>query len=451
MAVNWGYIFMEETQSASYVLVIMKNLNLVIILYIATLITYSLSGYIQESSALDFLENIYSMPIVAWKIPILSIGLYCSCMLLLYIQNKSSWGLFLKVCVELAISFCISYVIGFSYIGIVLLVLADTVRYFPKSEWKWKFFLVIFICMLYLLIDYNLLLLYFKITPLETYLEYFQSDVRSILLGIKNMLNSLNMLIFIVYIILLMHIQLSEKERILSLNEELNTLNEELRQANIQLEKYAKEAEQASKNKERNRLAMEIHDALGHALTGIITGIEACATLMDIAPEATKEQLKAIAEVARQGMTDVRRSIKALRPDALEKMDLDKALIQMIDEMRCATNAEILYQCKTELNCFNEEEENTIYRIIQEAITNSIRHGKAKQIQIDIDRKYNMLEVCIRDNGIGCINIQEGFGLYHMEERLKRLQGSLKYHGEKGFVVEAQVPIRLGYGGNNND
>ena len=88
--------------------------------------------------------------------------------------------------------------------------------------------------MLYLLIDYNLLLLYFKITPLETYLEYFQSDIRSILLGIKNMLNSLNMLIFIVYIILLMHIQLSEKERILSLNEELNALNEYLRQANIQ-------------------------------------------------------------------------------------------------------------------------------------------------------------------------------------------------------------------------
>ncbi len=101
MAVNWGYIFMEETQSASYVLVIMKNLNLIIILYIATLMTYSLSGYIQENSALDFLESIYSIPIVAWKIPILSIGLYCSCMLLLYIQNKNIWGLFLKVYVEL--------------------------------------------------------------------------------------------------------------------------------------------------------------------------------------------------------------------------------------------------------------------------------------------------------------------------------------------------------------
>lgn len=438
---------MEENQSAHYVLVIMKNLNFIIILYIAVLMSYTLFGYIQENSALNFLETIYRIPIAAWKIPILSITLYCCCMLLLSMQNKSSWGFFLKVCIELTISFCISYVIGFSYIGMVLLILADTMRYFPRSEWKWRIFFVIVICMLYLLIDYNLLLLYFKITPLENYLTYFQSDVRSILLAIKNILNSFNMLIFILYIILLMYIQLSEKERILSLNETLNGLNEELKQANIRLEEYAKEAEQVTKTKERNRLAMEIHDALGHALTGIITGIEACATLMDIAPEATKEQLKAIAEVARQGMTDVRRSIKALRPDVLEKMDLDKALTQMIDEMRCATNAEILYQCQTELNCFNEEEENTIYRIIQECITNSIRHGKAKQIKIDMDKKGNMLEIFIQDNGIGCSHIQEGFGLYHMEERLNRLQGNLEYNGEKGFIVKAQVPIRLGYGG----
>ncbi|MGL4790647.1 MAG: hypothetical protein ACRCW1_04485, partial [Anaerotignaceae bacterium] len=114
---------MKETQSANYVLVIMKNLNLIIIIYIATLMAYSLWGYIQENAALDFLENINRMPIVAWKIPILSIGLYCSCMLLLCIQNKTNWGLFLKVCIELGISFCISYVIGFSYIGIILLIL----------------------------------------------------------------------------------------------------------------------------------------------------------------------------------------------------------------------------------------------------------------------------------------------------------------------------------------
>lgn len=186
---------MDESRTSDYTLVIMKNLNLLIILYIAMIMAHSLSGYIQENSALDFLTKIYRMPIAAWKMPVIVIGLYSSCMLLLYIQSISSMGLLLKVCVELGISFCISYVLGFSYTGIVLLIFADTMRYFPKA--KWKFPLMVAMCLFYLLIDYNLIAAYCNITPLETYLEYFQGDVSYILLGIKNTLNSLNILVFL--------------------------------------------------------------------------------------------------------------------------------------------------------------------------------------------------------------------------------------------------------------
>lgn len=70
--------------------------------------------------------------------------------------------------------------------------------------------------------------------------------------------------------------------------------------ANVRLEEYARESVKMTETRERNRLAREIHDTLGHALTGIITGIEACTALMDVAPEATKIQLSAIAEVARR-------------------------------------------------------------------------------------------------------------------------------------------------------
>lgn len=440
---------MDENQSSNYILVIMKNLNLIIILYISLLIAHSLSEYIREGLAQDFITTIYQMPIAAWKIPIISVGLYCSCLLLIHIKNVTSLGLFLKVCLELGISFYISYIIGFSYAGIVLLIFADVMIYFPKSKWKIPF--AIIVCMFYLLTDNNLLSIHYKIPPLEDYLVYFQNDVRSMLLGIRNVLSSLNMLVFLVYMVLLVRAQLSEKERILSLNEKLNIANEELKQVNIQLERYAKESEKAAEARERNRLAREIHDTLGHALTGIVTGIEACLTLMDVAPEATKEQLKVIADVARQGITDVRRSVKALRPDALEKLDLEKALNRMINEMRCATNAEIVYQCTTGLGCFNEDEEDIIYRIVQECITNSIRHGKAKRIQISIDREYNMLKIHIEDNGIGCDNIQKGFGLHHMEERLNMLQGGLTYSSESGFVVEAQIPIRWGAEEKKND
>lgn len=440
---------MDENRFSDYVLVVMKNLNLVIILYIAAVMSYSLMGYVQENTALEFLTKIHRMTIEAWKIPVMATCLFCSCLLLMRIRNAGGYVLILKVGMEICLSYMISYLLGFSYTGIVLLILADTMKYFPKSKAKISFAVVV--CMFYLVIDYDFLSSRFNIISLDTYLEYFQSDMRAALLGVKNIFNSLNTFLFLIYMILLVWIQKSEKERILSLNEQLNKTNEELQQANVQLEEYAKEAEKMVETRERNRLAREIHDTLGHALTGIITGIEACTALMDVAPEATKEQLKAIAEVARQGITDVRRSVKALRPDALEKYNLEKALLQTIEEMRTATNAEIDYKCTTDLNCFNADEEDVIYRIVQECITNSIRHGKAKYIQVGIEREYNLMKICIKDNGIGCKDVKRGFGLHHMEERLNMLHGSLKYDGSDGFMVEAQIPIRWGKGEKIDD
>lgn len=439
---------MDENRLSDYVLNIMKNLNLIIILYIAVIMAYSLNGYVKENMALDFLNGVHRLTIEAWKIPVLTVGLFCSCLLLMGIRDAGGVLLGVKIGLEIGITFFISYFLGFSYTGIVLLVLADAMKYFPNSKWKFSFAVVV--CMFYFVIDYDLLSVRFDIISLDTYLKYFRNDVRAALLGIKNILNSFNTFIFLIYMILLVRIQKNEKERILNLNEKLNVTNEELRQANIRLEEYAKEAERMVATRERNRLAREIHDTLGHALTGIITGIEACTALMDVAPEATKVQLAAIADVARQGITDVRRSVKALRPDALEKLDLEKALLQTINEMRTATNAEIEYLCTTELNCFNMDEEDVIYRIVQECITNSIRHGKAKLIQIRIDREYNILKICIRDNGIGCDDIKTGFGLHHMQERLGMLHGSLHCDGKDGFTVEAQIPIRWGNGEKND-
>lgn len=423
-------------------LILMGNLNLVIIMYISVFMSYSLSGYIQSDSAHEFLLEIERVPMVAWKIPVTALVLYFSILLLMGMRNVNNTGLVIKVVLEIVICFFISYILGFSYTGILLFVLADTMKWFPKS--RWKFPSAVLLCLLYLLMDFNLLVAYFDIIPAEKYFGYFQSDVQSILLGLIRIMGSLNTFAFLVYMILLVRIQASEKEKILALNRQLNLANEELQGANKRLEEYARESVRMTETKERNRLAREIHDTLGHALTGIITGIEACTVLMDVAPEATKVQLKAIAEVARQGVTDVRRSVKALRPDALEKLDLEKAILQTVEEMCTATNAKINYQCTTKLSGFNEDEEDIIYRIVQESITNSIRHGKADRIEIRIDREYNMLKIHIKDNGIGSKNIQKGFGLHHMEERLNMLKGSLAYSGEDGFTIDAGIPIRWG-------
>lgn len=433
---------MEERQCPDYILLIMKNLNLVIILYISLIMAKSLSGYIHENLAYEFLAGISCTPAAAWKIPVVSCCLYASCLLVMFIKDTKGGWLILKICFEIVTGFCVSYILGFSYTGIVLLIIADTMRFVPRPEKKFPF--VVIICLFYLVADYDLISTQYDLISLETYLGYYQSDVRSVLLGIKNVITSLNTFVFLIYMIWLVRIQMDEKERILELNNQLNNANNELQEANIQLENYAIESVKMAEMKERNRLAREIHDTLGHALTGIITGIEACTTLMDVAPEATKEQLKAIAEVARQGITDVRRSVNALRPDALEKSGLENALVTLVKEMRSATSAEIEYNFKTSLNCFSDDEEDIIYRIVQECITNSIRHGKANKINIYIDREFNLLSILIKDNGTGCKKIKKGFGLHHMEERLDMLHGSLDYNGTDGFTVEAKIPIRWG-------
>lgn len=433
---------MDRQQFPGYVLGTMKNLNMIIILYLTGVTTYGLYGWIQERSAMDFLIRAKQMPLVPWKIPILAVGLYVCLLLLLSVHCRNHTLFLMKTAAELGAAFFLSSALNFSYTGIVLLIIADTMSYF--ADMKRRLILLVSICIIYMMLDYDLLSVRYPIVSVEVCWEYYQKDIQSVLLGIRNILSSLNTLVFIIYAIVLILAEYSEKERVLGLNEKLNAANRELKEANQKLEEYARESVKAAETRERNRLAREIHDTLGHSLTGIITGIDACVMLVDIAPEATKEQLKAIANVARQGVKDVRRSVKALRPDALESLDLKHALIQMMEETKRSTSVDIIYEIRTGLKNFDKDEEDIIYRIVQESITNAIRHGKAGRIWVRIDRTFQMLELKIKDNGIGCSNIQKGFGLHHMEERLSMLHGTLSYHGDDGFSVDAKIPIRWG-------
>ena len=435
---------MSRKKIYDYVLVVMKNLNLIVILYLAGIMAVSVSGAIRTGGAMELLLSAGEMVSAPWKLIILPLVLSAVLLLLLYIQVEGTQMLFWKICAETVTALLLSYVIGFSYMGMILLILADTLRYFPKSSHKFP--VAIIICLYYLLLNNEFMVLSFDVTPLETYLAYFQADVRSILLGIQDIFASLNIFVFLIYMIVLLRSELNEKERIIGLNRQLHEANSELQKANLQLEAYAKEEEQMVATRERNRLAREIHDTLGHALTGIITGIEACTALMDVAPEAAQEQMKVIAEVARQGMTDVRRSVKALRPDALEKYSLEKALFTTVENMKKASHVDIEYRCDAVMDGFNHDEEDVIYRIVQEGITNAIRHGQADRIQIHISEDQGILTVRIKDNGKGCPDVKQGFGLHHMEERLRLLQGELHYNGENGFVIEAKIPIRWGQG-----
>lgn len=93
---------------------------------------------------------------------------------------------------------------------------------------------------------------------------------------------------------------------------------------------------------------------------------------------------------------------------------------------------------------FDEDEENAIYRVIQESITNAVRHGHAKKIWITLKKIDGEILLVIKDNGIGCEEVKSGFGTKHIKERIEMLKGTVSFDGRNGFTVTARIPIRWG-------
>ena len=92
----------------------------------------------------------------------------------------------------------------------------------------------------------------------------------------------------------------------------------------------------------------------------------------------------------------------------------------------------------------SQDEEDAVYRIVQESVTNAIRHGHATEIDVHLSCQERRMTIVVQDNGIGCAKIEQGFGLRHMRERLRLLGGSLRVNGENGFRIEACIPLRWG-------
>ena len=429
---------MSDNVALSYIRTVMKNLNLLIILWISGMICFTTYKIVDAKDATDFMGQIGIIPMQPWKVPVISILTFLFLLAVMSIKRLDlhqelhfiGYGL-----VEIGLCLIIMWTLNFNYNSIILLVIADLLTCWKNT--KLRIFAFVLLFLLYIVTDIAIYQNTFPVVPMSAYLSYYNSDARTIIAGVKSVLNSCNILLFLFYMVLLLRVQRMENERILELNRQLDDANEKLKL-------YAINTEKMAETRERNRLAREIHDTLGHALTGIIAGIDACMTLIDISKDDTKKQLEAVSKVARSGMKDVRRSVKALRPDVLENLSLEEAINQVILEMGKASGAEIMLENTAGVLKFQEDEEEVIYRIIQESLTNSIRHGSAKRIWIHIERNYNLLIIRIKDDGIGCKEITNGFGLKHMSERLELLNGELQCDGADGFEVTAKIPIRWG-------
>lgn len=417
-------------------------LNFEMVVFLSSMSAMTILKISQSTQARDFLGEISHIPPVPWTIPLYSIGGFVLLAIVLNIKDIAKVPQWIVISLQIILGLSIIYSLDMNYNGIIFLVAAYLLDYFKLNKKKLVFIVIVGISLL--IFDFNICEKFMPIMKFDTYTTYYKDIWATVFVAIKNLGTTCNIVLFIAYTILMLGEQIDENEKINDLNERLNDANAELKIANIELENYAKESEKIAQTRERNRLAREIHDTLGHTLTGIIAGLDAAIAILPISVEQTNKQLDMIRDVARRGMTDVRRSVNALRPDVLEREDLLEAINHTISDMSAASNVKIAFNNTIDQLRFSEDEEEIIYRIIQESVTNSIRHGKATEITIDLKKEYSLVTISITDNGKGSDNIKYGFGLTHMKERLDMLRGELYVESKNGFSVVAKIPIRWG-------
>ena len=317
----------------------------------------------------------------------------------------------------------------------ILFLLIETLFRFKENKYvKW---LTIPLSLLLIISNYNFFSTLFPLVNADAYLNVYSSTTRGLLQVGINLLDIVNLLFFILFLMIYIANEVQENER---MTQELIMVH----QVNHELENYAAVSEKIAEDKERKRLAREIHDTLGHALTGIAAGVDACIAMIDINPQATKQQLMVISKVVRQGIGDVRNSLNKLRPGALEQHGFKGALENMIEEFTSVSDLEITLDYRLEKVDFENTKEDILFRVIQESITNAVRHGDATHINISIYIEDQKLKLEIQDNGQGCEEIHYGFGLKQMRERLSMINGKVTYDGHHGFLTVVTIPMQEG-------
>lgn len=242
---------------------------------------------------------------------------------------------------------------------------------------------------------------------------------------------------FVVSMSYLVKLQIREREK-------LTYMNDELEKAYKKLIETSTVAQKLSLEQERTRIAREIHDTLAHTLTTLIIQLEACKKLSSLDPSRLLTELEKAQELSRSGFNDIKRSIKALRPKSMEEKSFLAAIISMINETMDNTNVHITLNnlLSQDINVVSQIEV-ALFRVIQESITNSIRHGQATEIEISIKQDNNIIQLDIMDNGTGCTNIKKGYGIQGIRERIESLNGNVEFFTSqyKGFKTKVSIPL----------
>ncbi|MFC4007385.1 sensor histidine kinase [Nonomuraea purpurea] len=190
---------------------------------------------------------------------------------------------------------------------------------------------------------------------------------------------------------------------------------------------------------ERARIAAEMHDSVGHHLTVIKVGLENAERFRDRRPEAAWEEVRQAKDLTQAALADARRWVRALRPLALNG-DLGSAALQKLADSFSGTGVTVAFEVEGTERPLEPDTELVLYRVLQEGLTNAVRHAEAKTVRGTLTFEKGRIVLVVADDGKG-FGHGHGFGLSSLSDRVKALGGTLiSGNLAVGFELRAELP-----------
>lgn len=232
-----------------------------------------------------------------------------------------------------------------------------------------------------------------------------------------------------------MHLRLAQWNR--SLEEELSLRTSRLESV---MRETAKSMAEISVLEERNRIARDIHDRVGHTLTASIVQMEAAMLLAGKDPQAAVGKLEPVSELIRQGLKEMRQSVHMLYEQTVE-LSLFSSLIKLIQDTEKYAGVVVEHAIEPIAHPLPPEQEKLIYRALQEGITNGIRHGRSRRFRFELRQSGPSIRFTLENDGLPYKPGTFGLGLASMKEQTERWQGTFQV--EASSVADSIAGCKL--------
>ena len=211
--------------------------------------------------------------------------------------------------------------------------------------------------------------------------------------------------------------------------------NYELETAKMKLLNAAEDSARIAEIKERNRIAREIHDNIGHNIAGVLMVMQAALKLMGKDDEKSKELLQRSVDTLSDGLTLLKNTVYNIKPKEELGIDYIEKVIENFSFCK------VKFESTGDLTNLSPARLELVATNIKEALTNASKHSKATLVKITLSCNESFLRLQIKDNGVGCEKIKDSLGLSGMKERVKNAGGSIAINGDDGFIVVCVIPL----------